>query len=105
MLWQMVAACRFPKAGRYTPAAAEIFSPLVLLFPHRECFFGIRFRLPIGTLWERGRKRVGECCGSERSEMRFEIVQKNCSKKLYNHEFARSVPCGENTLLRLWEVN
>ena len=92
---------RFPKAGRYTPTAAEIFSPLVLLFPYRACFFGIRFSLPITTLWERGRKRVGGCCGSERSELKFEIVQ----KKLYNHEFARSVPYGENTLLRLWEVN
>ena len=92
---------RFPKAGRCTPAAAEIFSPLVLLFPYRACFFGIRFSLPITTLWERGRKRVGGCCGSERSELKFEIVQ----KKLYNHEFARSVPYGENTLLRLWEVN
>ena len=70
---------RFPKAGRYTPAAAEIFSPLVLLFPYRACFFGIRFSLPITTLWERGRKRVGGCCGSERSELKFEIVQKNCT--------------------------
>ena len=37
------------------------------------------FQVAHGALWERGRKRVGGCYGSERSEMRFEIVQKNCT--------------------------
>jgi hypothetical protein len=67
--------CRFPKAGRHTPAAAIVFSPLVLLFP--PVFFGILFRLPMVRCGREEKKGVGGCCGRERREMRFEIVQKN----------------------------
>jgi hypothetical protein len=49
---------RFPKAGRYTPTAASVFSPLVLLFP--AVFFGILFRLPMVRCGrEGGRERAG----------------------------------------------
>ena len=55
--------CRFLKAGRHAPAAAEIFSPLVLLFP--AFFFGVRFRLPIARCGREGGRAWAGAVGAK----------------------------------------
>ena len=55
--------CRFPQAGRHTPTAAEIFSPLVLLFP--AFFFGIRFRLPTVRCGREGGREWASAVGAK----------------------------------------
>ena len=89
-----------PEGGTVHTFLGHHFLPSGLALPLR--FLWNSFEFAHGSLWERGTEVVGACVRSMCVVERFEIVQK---KNVQPRIFTRSAPFGENTLLRLWEVN